>query len=129
MVDAVISNRFTGNIITQIGEKESIYDFYEDLLGFSSDRSGKQNKKPQLKKVSSFFKETPPPCTAYDLVRAVFDASVASGSQKQYPALVLGYIKANGETIVFSGDLTEINVSLEPEDKIVVYTDFGGCSD
>ena len=65
MADAVISNRFTGNIITQIGEKESIYDFYKDLLSFSPDIPGGQIKKPQLKKVSSFFRETPPPCTAY----------------------------------------------------------------
>ena len=126
MVDAVISNRFTGNIITQIGKKESIYDFYKGLLSYSSDKPGNQNKKPQLKKVSSFFKETPPPCTAYDLVRAVFEASVSSAeaSEKQCPAMVLGYIKANGETIIFNGDLSEINVSLEAEDKIIVYTDF-----
>ena len=126
MVDAVISNRFTGNIITQIGEKESIYDFYKDLLSYSSYEPGGQNKKPQLKKVSSFFKETPPTCTAHDLVRAVFEASVSSNvaSEKYYPMLVLGYIKANGETIIFSGDLSEINVSLEAEDKIIVYTDF-----
>ena len=126
MVDAVISNRFTGNIITQIGKKESIYNFYKGLLSYSSDKPGNQNKKPQLKKVSSFFKETPPPCTAYDLVRAVFEASVSSAeaSEKQCPAMVLGYIKANGETIIFNGDLSEINVSLEAEDKIIVYTDF-----
>lgn len=126
MVDAVISNRFTGNIITQIGEKESIYDFYKDLLSYSSYEPGGQNKKPQLKKVSSFFKETPPTCTAHDLVRAVFEASVSSNvaSEKRYPMLVLGYIKANGETIIFSGDLSEINVSLEAEDKMIVYTDF-----
>lgn len=126
MVDAVISNRFTGNIITQIGEKESIYDFYKDLLSYSSDRPGSQSRKPQLKKVSSFFKKTPSPCTAYDLVRAVFEASVSSNaaSGKHYPTLVLGYIKANGETIIFSGDLSEINVSLETEDKLIVYTDF-----
>ncbi|MEE0875029.1 MAG: hypothetical protein UIH27_16420, partial [Ruminococcus sp.] len=126
MVDAVISNRFTGNIITQIGKKESIYNFYKGLLSYSSDKPGNQNKKPQLKKVSSFFKETPPPCTAYDLVSAVFEASVSSAksSEKQCPAIVLGYIKANGETIIFNGDLSEINVSLEAEDKIIVYTDF-----
>ncbi len=126
MVDAVISNRFTGNIITQIGEKESIYEFYKGLLHYSSDPSNGQCRKPQLKKVSSFFKETPAPCTAYDLVRAVFEASVSSGeaSQKQYPTLVLGCIKANGETIVFSGDLSEIDVSLEADDKMIVYTDF-----
>ena len=126
MVDAVISNRFTGDIITQIGEKESIYDFYKDLLSFSPDVPGGQSKKPQLKKVSSFFRETPPPCTAYDLVRAVFEASVSSAGakEKQNPALVLGYVKADGETIIFSGDLSEINISLEAEDKIIVYTDF-----
>lgn len=126
MVDAVISNRFTGNIITQIGEKESIFEFYRGLLSYSSDQSNGQCRKPQLKKVSSFFKETPAPCMAYDLVRAVFEASASSAeaSQRHDPTLVLGYIKASGETIVFSGDLTEIKVSLEADDKIIVYTDF-----
>ena len=125
MVEAVISNRFSGNIITQIGEKESIYDFYKDLLSYSSDKQGVQSKKPQIKKVSSFFRETPAPCTAYDLVRAVFEASVSSAeaSEKQYPVLVLGYVKANDETVIFSGDLSEIKVSLEAEDKIIVYSD------
>ena len=125
MVEAVISNRFSGNIITQIGEKESIYDFYKDLLSYSSDKPDGQSKKPQIKKVSSFFREIPAPCTAYDLVRAVFEASVSSAeaSEKQYPVLVLGYVKANGETVIFSGDLSEIKVSLEAEDKIIVYSD------
>jgi uncharacterized protein YqhQ len=60
------------------------------------------------------------------LVRAVFEASVSSAKalEKHCPTLVLGYIKANGETMIFSGDLSEINVSLEAEDKIIVYTDF-----
>ena len=125
-VDAVISNRFTGNIITQMGEKESIYDFYKDLLRYSSDGPDGQSRKPQLKKVSSFFREIPPACTAYDLVRAVFEASVSSvdATEKPCPALILGYIKANGETIIFSGDLSEINVSLDAEDRMIVYTDF-----
>ena len=125
MVDAIISNRFTGDIITQIGEKESIYDFYKDLLSFSPDEKGGQSKKPQVIKVSSFFRETPAPCTAYDLVRAVFEASVSSAGtkEKQSPALVLGYVKVDGEIMIFSGDLTEINVALEAEDKIIVYKD------
>ena len=127
MVDAIISNRFTGNIITQMGEKESIYDFYKDLLHYSSEETGNQGKKLQLKKVSSFFSQTPSACTAYDLVYAVFEASVSSAeaSQKRYPALLLGYIKAGGETVIFNGDLSKINVSLEAEDKVIVYTDFG----
>ena len=127
MVDALISNRFTGNIITQMGEKESIYDFYKDLLHYSSEETGNQGKKLQLKKVSSFFSQTPPACTAYDLVYAVFEASVSSAEapQKRYPALLLGYIKAGGETVIFNGDLSKINVSLEAEDKVIVYTDFG----
>ena len=128
MVEAVISNRFTGNIITQIEEKESIYDFYKELLSYSSGKQGGQSRKLQFGKVSSFFKEAPPPCTAYDLVCAVFEASVSSAavSEKRCPAMVLGYIKADGETIIFSGDLSEIKVSLEAEDKIIVYTGFGG---
>ena len=121
MADAVISNRLSGNIITQIGEKESIYDFYKGLLSYSPGGSGSQSRKPQLKKVSSFFNGTTSPCTAYALVRAVFEASVASDKSK--PVMALGYIKATGETVIFSGDLSEINVSLEAEDKIIVYTD------
>ena len=126
-VEAVISNRFTGSIITQIGEKESIYGFYKDLLSYSADKPNGQSRKPQLKKVSSFFRVTPPPCTAHDLVRAVFEASVLSAvaSGKRSPILVLGYIKASGETVIFSGDLTEINVALEADDKIIVYTGQG----
>lgn len=122
MTEAVISNRFTGNIITQIGEKDSIYDFYKGLLSYSS-QSGPCGK-PQLKKVKSFFREIPPACTAYDLVRAVFEASVSSDSAsgKRSPAMVLGYIKASGETVVFSGDLSGIDVALDGEDRIVVYT-------
>ena len=127
MADAVISNRFTGNIIIQIGEKEAIHEFYKELLRYDADQPGGLSKKPQLVKVSSFFTQTPPPCTAYDLVCAVFEASVSSaeGAQKRYPALVLGYVKADGETVIFSGDLSEINVSLEAEDRVIVYTDFG----
>ena len=95
------------------------------MLSYSSDQGG-QYRKPQLRKVSSFFRQTPPPCTAYDLVRAVFEASVSpsEASKERYPALVLGYIKADGEAIVFSGDLSEIHVSLEADDKIIVYTDY-----
>lgn len=121
--EAVISNRFTGNMITQIGEKVLIFDFFQDLLRYPSDTSGGASKKLQVKKVSSFFKEAPPACTAYDLVRAVFEASVAptEAAAKPSPALVLGYIKADGETAIFSGDLADMRVSLEAEDKIIVY--------
>jgi hypothetical protein len=123
--DAVISNRFTGNIITQIGEKEAIYAFYKDLLRYAADKTGGQNKKVQVKKVSSFFKETPAPCTAHELVRAVFEASVSSagGAKGRRPAMVLGYIKAGGETVIFSGDLSELHVSLQAEDKVIVYSE------
>ena len=121
-VEAVISNRFTGNIITQMGEKESIYDFYKGLLRYSTDQANGQSRKPQLKKVSSFFREIPPACTAHDLVRAVLEASVKSDQHR--PALVLGYVKAGGETVIFSGDLSEIDVSLQAEDRVIIYTDF-----
>ena len=123
--DAVISNRFTGNIITQIGEKEAIYAFYKGLLRYAADKTGGQNKKVQVKKVSSFFKETPAPCTAHELVRAVFEASVSSagGAKGRRPAMVLGYIKAGGETVIFSGDLSELHVSLQAEDKVIVYSE------
>ena len=54
-------------------------------------------------------------------MRAVLEASVDSDQHR--PALVLGYVKAGGETVIFSGDLSEIGVSLQAEDKVIIYTD------
>jgi hypothetical protein len=123
--NVVISNRYISKMITQIGEKEALFEFYKDMLTYDSDLSdGFQSKEVYAKKVSSFFNEVPKPCTAAELVRAVFFASISESipEEKRYPTMTLGYVKPGGEMILFGGDQAKINVSLTEKDKLIVYS-------
>ncbi|MBQ3264148.1 MAG: hypothetical protein IJH07_00080 [Ruminococcus sp.] len=152
--NVVISNRYISKMITQIGEKEAIYNFYNDILTYDvkapSDKTadnakgkpeasaevnvkGKagdnqendfDNKEVYAKKVKTYFAELPGPCKADELVRAVYTASLHTeyAGGKTYPALVLGYVKKSGKMHIFHGDLSTIDVKLERDDKIILYT-------
>ena len=123
----VISNRYISKMITQIGEKEAIYNFYNDILTYdvkSSSEEDFDNKEVYAKKVKTYFAEVPAPCKADELVRAVYNASLHTeyAGGKYYPALVLGYVKKSGKMVIFSGDLSQVDVALERDDKIILYT-------
>ena len=123
--NVVISNRYISKMITQIGEKEAIYNFYNDILTYDVDTSeGFESKEVYVKKVSAFFDELPAPCTAFELIRAVYFASISEKrpAEKRIPNMLLGYVKANGEMTLFTGDQTRIPVTLEKDDKIIVYS-------
>lgn len=123
--NVVISNRYVSKMITQVGEKEAIYNFYNDILTFDVDtKAGFESKEVYVKKVSTFFAELPAPCKAYELIRAVYFASISEKipPEKRNPTIVLGYVKHSGETVLFSGNLSQIDVALDPGDKIVVYS-------
>lgn len=126
--NVVISNRYISKMITQIGEKEAIYNFYSDILTYDLDADedgGYESKEVYAKKVSTFFKELPAPCKADELIRAVYHASVHPDPGSNYtsnPTLVLGYVRKSGEMVIFSGDLSAIDVELKSSDKIIVYT-------
>ena len=121
-------------MITQIGEKEAIYNFYNDILTYDvkapadetieEDDDDFDNKEVYAKKVKTYFAELPGPCKADELVRAVYTASLHTeyAGGKYYPALVLGYVKKSGKMHVFHGDLSTIDVNLELDDKIILYT-------
>lgn len=123
--NVVISNRYISKMITQIGEKETVYNFYSDILTFDAEDSQEyESKEVYIKKVSAFFNEIPPKCTADRLIRGVYEASVLSTlpRDKHNPTLLLGYVKANGEMVIFSSDQSQYVVELKPEDKIIVYS-------
>ena len=62
-------------MITQIGEKDAIFDFYQDILIYDEDGvDGYQSKEIYVKKAKDFFVELPPECTADKLIRGVFEA-------------------------------------------------------
>ena len=121
----VISNRYISKMITQIGEKDAIYNFYNDILTYDVTAATEQFKSKEVyaKKVKKYFSEIPKPCKADELVRAVYNASLSTlyDGNKIYPSLVLGYVKRSGEVMIFSGDLSQIDVNLEKDDKIILY--------
>jgi len=114
----VISNRYISKIIAQIGEKEGMFDMYYDLLTYDdAEDEETDSKELYIKKVSEFLNQIPGPCTAADLIRAVYHASPDNNK-----AIVLGYVKSGGKFILFEGDQSKIHVSLTGEDKLVVFS-------
>ncbi len=124
--NVVISNRYISKMITQLGEKDDIYDFYNDILTYDdTDANGYfESKEVYAKKVSTFFEEIPAECTESELVRAIWFASIDPSlpENKRYPTIALGYVKPGGRVTLFGRDQTEKKVRLEKHDKIIVFT-------
>lgn len=115
--NVVISNRYISKMITQIGEKDALYEFYNDILTYDTDNSF-ESKEIYVKKVSRFFDEVPGKCTVEEFVRTVYHASA-----DMTPAIVLGYIKPGGDLVLFSGDQASMMVELNEKDKLVIYSE------
>lgn len=123
--NVVISNRYISKMISQIGEKDAIFDFYQDILIYDTDaEDGYESKEVYIKKAKDFFGKLPPECTAEQLIRGVFDSSYDPDLPpgKQNISIVLGYVKQNEKIILFGGDQSKINVKLGPKDKIIVFS-------
>ena len=113
----VISNRFISKIIMQIGEKDSLFDFYSDILSYDEPGSEETSKELYVKKASEFFSVIPEPCTAAELIRAVHQASPDDNK-----SIMLGYFSAGGEMVLFEGDQSGIHVSLSGEEKLILFS-------
>ena len=117
--NVVISNRFISKIIMQIGEKDALFEFYNDILKYD-EQGERTSKELYIKRVGDFFSELPAPSTADELVRAVYREAVRI--DKENTTVVLGYITEKEEMIIFKGDLRSIKVALEPDDKLIVFS-------
>ena len=116
--NVVISNRYISKMVTQISRKDALFDFYQDILTYDDEGSdGYESKELYVKKVSSLFDELPPPCTAAQLIRAVFDATPDFNK-----SIVLGYASVEGDLVLFEGDQNDIRVELKPTDKLIVFS-------
>lgn len=113
----VISNRYISKMVNQIGEKEDIFRLYDDILSYDEEGEGYESKELYPKQVSDFFAELPPPCTAAQLIRAVYAASPPENRN-----VVLGYMDACGKLVFFSGDQREMKLQLQPKDKLIVFS-------
>ena len=123
--NVVISNRYISKMITQISEKEALFDFYTDILTYDAEGSDSyESKEIYVKKLSRFFEEIPAKCTAQQFIRAIYEASTDQSipKEKQNPTIALGYVKHGGEIVLFSGDQAQIEVELEERDKIIVFS-------
>lgn len=124
--NVVISNRYISKMITQIGEKEALYNFYKDILTYDEECTENQNdeeniyesKEIYIKNVKTFFDEVPSVTSAFELVRAVYNASCDTAN----PSIVLGYVKSNGEVNLFSNGLNSIEVKLTKKDKLILFS-------
>jgi len=114
----VISNRYISKMIMQVSEKESIFNFYDDILNY--DIPGEEvfiSKEIYVKKVSEFFIDIPKPSTAAELIRAVYNESPPENK-----SVVLGYFNSDNQMTLFGGDQTSIKVSLSENDKLIMFS-------
>ena len=123
--NVVISNRYISKMITQIGEKEAIFDFYTDILTYDDENVNEyQSKEVYTKKVSSFFDELPNECTEEEFVKAVWMSSIDSSipDHEHNPTVAIGYVKPGGKIRLFGNNQSTTRMKLEKRDKIVVFT-------
>ena len=123
--NVVISNRYISKMITQIGEKEAIFDFYTDILTYDDENVVEyQSKEVYTKKVATFFDELPEECTEEEFVHAVWNSSIDSSipKEEQNPTIALGYVKPGGKVRLFGRDQSSVKMKLDMRDKVIVFT-------
>lgn len=116
--NVVISNRYVSKMVTQISRKESLYEFYKDILTYD-DAGAKEydSKELYIKKASRFLTEIPGPCTAAELIRSIYDATPEDDK-----AIVIGYVSPGGKKVLFTGNQNDIRVQLTDRDKLIVFS-------
>ena len=123
--NVVISNRYISKMITQIGEKDALFDFYTDILSYDEEDAVQyKSKEIYIKKASQLLNRMPPPCTVGQLIRGIYEASIDPSlpPKKRNPTLLLGVVKADGEMILFSGDQNKTSIQIEEQDKLIVFS-------
>ena len=118
--NVVISNRYISKMVTQIGRKQALFEFYSDILTY--DEAGAtsfESKELYIKEVDRFFEKDniPAKCSARELIWGVFEASPQNNKE-----IVLGYTSPGGRMTIFSGNQDDIQVELHPKDKLIVFS-------
>lgn len=116
----VISNRYISKMVTQIGEKIELFEFYNDILKYDDELEEDDaygSREIYIRQVKDYLEEIPPKCSAYDLIRAVYDAS-----PKGNKSILLGVTKSGGIVDLFERDQRTHMVELGPKDKLVIYS-------
>jgi len=118
----IISNRYISKMITQIGGKRAIYEFYKDILrydGLDDATDGVfTSREIYIKPVSKFFEKGQYPglCAARDLIKSIYDASPNDNK-----CILIGYVRLDGSLILFTGEEANRTVQLTEGDRLVVF--------
>ena len=118
--NVVISNRYISKMVTQIGRKQALFEFYSDILTYDEEGVDEfESKELYVKEVSQFFRggEIPRRCTARELIWGVFQASPHNNK-----AIVLGYTRPGSKMVLFAGNQDNIEVELTQKDKLIVFS-------
>ena len=118
--NVVISNRYISKMVTQIGRKQALFEFYSDILTYDDEDSESfDSKELYAKEVKLLFKDgkLPPKCKAGDLIRSVYKASPFWNKM-----IVIGYARPGQDLVLFEGDQYAIDVELTEEDKLIVFS-------
>lgn len=126
--NVVISNRYISKMITQIGNKDSLFDFYMDILSYddadAEDTGIYTSKEVYIKKVSRFFTEIPSECNVAEFIRAVYYATSDEKINKNLThSIPLGKVDAKGNITLFKGNQLKQTLKLEKEDKLILFAD------
>lgn len=117
----VISNRYISKMLGQLGEKDALFEFYNDILTYDdSDTDQYSSRELYIKRAGDFFSVLPGPCTAAELIRAIYIDYRKENNTNL--ALLLGYIKENDEMIIFSGDQRDIELKLQENDRLILFS-------
>lgn len=118
--NVVISNRYISKMVTQIGRKQALFEFYSDILTYDEEGvDSYESKELYIKEVDRFFENNniPTKCSARELIWSVFEASPQNNKE-----IVLGYTSPGGKMTIFSGNQDDIQVELHPKDKLIVFS-------
>ncbi|MCD8117704.1 MAG: hypothetical protein LUE21_11480 [Oscillospiraceae bacterium] len=116
--NVVISNRYISKMVTQISEKEALYEFYCDILTYDEeDAETYESKELYIKPAAEFLAALPGRCTAAQLIRGIYNACPPDNK-----ALVIGYVDGEGSTILFTGRQDELWLELTDRDKLIIFS-------
>jgi len=116
----LISNRYLSRVLSQASRGETVIEFYADILSYTLDDVQNNGKEILIRAAEDFFEELPGKCTAYELIRQVFE----SGAENR-KSMILGYIRNRNEYVFFDGDQRKTEVELRPEDRLIIFGNHG----
>ncbi|MBQ3045477.1 MAG: hypothetical protein IJD49_05980 [Clostridia bacterium] len=114
----IISNRYISKMVCQLSEKKELFDFYNDILSYDDGESESfTSKELYVKSAEKFYNGLPAECSAFELVKATYEASPHDNK-----SVVLGYVSPGGKMTIFGSDLKNTRVELKKRDKIIMFS-------